>query len=35
METEKTAWDYIKEGLFIVGPIASLVSLIVTINNSK
>jgi len=35
METGKTAWDYIKEGLSIVGTITSLISLIVIINNSK
>ncbi len=35
MEIDQTFWDYFKESLFIIEPIASLVSLIVTVNNSK
>ncbi len=35
LELEKNFWDYFKEGLFIVGPIASILSIIITINNSK
>lgn len=35
LEVDKTFWDYFKEGLVIVGPLASIISLIITINNSK
>lgn len=35
LELEKTFWDYLKEGLVIIGPIASILSLIVTINSNK
>lgn len=35
LEVEKTFWDYFKEGLVIVGPVASIISLIITVNNSK
>lgn len=35
METDKTFWDYFKDGLFLIGPLASILSLIITINNSK
>jgi len=35
LEVEKTFWDYFKEGLVIIGPLASIISLIITINNSK
>lgn len=35
IEQEKTFWDYFKESLVIIGPIASILSLYVTINNNK
>ncbi len=35
LEIDKTFWDYFKEGLVIIGPLASIISLIITINNSK
>ncbi|MBX7046513.1 MAG: hypothetical protein K1X86_11830 [Ignavibacteria bacterium] len=35
LEPEKTFWDYLKEAFVLVGPIASILSLIITINNSK
>jgi hypothetical protein len=35
LELDKGFWDYFKEGLIIIGPIASILSLIVTINSNK
>lgn len=35
LELDKSFWDYFKEGLIIIGPIASILSLIVTINSNK
>ncbi len=32
IELERNTWDYIREGLLILGPLASILSLIVTLN---
>lgn len=33
MEVDRVFWDYFKDALLILGPLASVISLIVTINN--
>ncbi|MBS1495131.1 MAG: hypothetical protein JST55_16615 [Bacteroidetes bacterium] len=35
LEVEKSFWDYFKDGLIIIGPIASILSVIIALNNNK